>query len=281
MKIIDVINSSLKPELYEKGNSDMWIDKHISQQVLNIHLNENVDLGSRKMTSIRSTVNWILENSDKKNLNILDLGCGPGLYAELFTKKGHKVTGVDFSKSSIEYAKKSAKKRDLDIEYINEDYLELDLEENRFDLVVLIYTDFGVLIPSERDKLLILISKVLKPNGVFIFDVLNNKNIEKKIAPKNWEVVEEGFWKDRPYLALSESFLYNEQKVILYQHTILTEKEEIDVFRFWTHFFTHTDITNELLKHSFGDLNFREDVLPKEGLWNGDNVTFCTAINLK
>lgn len=281
MKIIDVYNSSLKPELYQKGNSDMWRDKYISQQLLNIHLDTNIDLGSRKTLSIRNTVDWILENSDKKKFNILDLGCGPGLYAELFTEKGHKVTGVDFSKNSIEYARKEAEKKNLDIEYINEDYLKLELEENKFDLVILIYTDFGVLLPSERDRLLNLISKVLKPNGVFVFDVLNNKNIENKITQKNWEVVEKGFWKNRPYLALSESFLYKEQKVILYQHTVLTDKEKINVYRFWTHFFSHTDIAEVLMKHPFGDLNFNEDVLPNGDLWNGDNVTFCTAINLK
>ncbi|MGE5494383.1 MAG: methyltransferase domain-containing protein [Burkholderiales bacterium] len=32
-----------------------------------------------------------------KRPRLLDLGCGPGIYAELFAKKGFCVTGVDFS----------------------------------------------------------------------------------------------------------------------------------------------------------------------------------------
>ena len=60
----------------------MWTDTHISKELLEIHLNQDIGLASRKLSTIKSTVNWILDNSPKKNLKILDLGCGPGLYAE-------------------------------------------------------------------------------------------------------------------------------------------------------------------------------------------------------
>ena len=281
MKIADIINNSSKPQLYEKGNSVMWTDSHISKQLLNVHLNSEIDLASRKTITIKNTVEWILGTTYLRNLNILDLGCGPGLYSEILAKEGHKVTGVDFSAFSIKYAKKEAEKKNLDIRYINENYLELDLEENSFDLVILIYTDFGVLLPPERDQLLEVIKKVLKPNGIFIFDVLNDKNIESKTSPKSWEVSEQGFWKDKPYLALSESYLYEEEKVILYQHILLDEQENIDVYRFWTHFFSHSDLSELLNDQGFNNVNFYEDVLQKGDLWSGDNVTFCKAINVK
>jgi 2-polyprenyl-3-methyl-5-hydroxy-6-metoxy-1,4-benzoquinol methylase len=281
MKIADIIGNSGKPKLYEKGNSVMWTDSHISKQLLDVHLNSEIDLASRKTNTIKSSVEWILGSTDLRNLNILDLGCGPGLYSELLAKEGHKVTGVDFSDHSIKYAKIEAEKKNLDITYINKNYLELDLEENTFDLVVLIYTDFGVLQPFERNQLLEVIKKVLKPNGTFIFDVLNDKSIETRISPKSWEVSEYGFWKDKPYLALSESFLYEEKKVILYQHILLDEQENIDVYRFWTHFFSHSDLSEILIDHGYNNVSFYEDVLPQGDLWSGDNVTFCKAFNDK
>lgn len=281
MKIADIINNSSKPQLYEKGTSVMWTDSHISKQLLDVHLNSEIDLASRKTNTIKSTVEWILGSTDLRKLNILDLGCGPGLYSELLAKKGHKVTGVDFSSHSIKYAKKEAEKKNLDIRYLNENYLELELEENSFDLVILIYTDFGVLLPPERDQLLDVIRKVLKPNGIFIFDVLNDNNIESKTSPKSWEVSKQGFWKDEPYLALSDSYFFEKGKVILYQHILLDEQENMNVYRFWTHFFSHSDLSKILNDHGYKEVSFSEDVLHGEDLGSGENVTFCKAVCFK
>jgi SAM-dependent methyltransferase len=279
MKILDILSQSIKPELYEKGTSFMWTDDYISKQLLNIHLNPDIDLGSRKTTTIKSTADWILKmQQQNKKLEILDLGCGPGLYSEIFAQGGHKVTGIDISQTSIDYAKNEATRKNLDISYINADYLELNLFENKYDLITLIYTDLGALLPSERDKLLSLIFRFLKKGGVFIFDVLKDNNIGNKISPKSWEVSNYGFWKESPYIALSESFLYDNEKVILYQNIILDEQENIEVYRFWTHFFSESDLEKMLIGHRFNRFSFHDDILPSGDLWNGDNVIFCKAI---
>ena len=209
-------------------------------------------------------------------MNILDLGCGPGLYSELYANEGHRVTGVDFSKTSVNYAKQEAEKKGLNITYLNQNYLELDVPENHFDLVTLIYTDLGPLLPSERAQLLANIKTALKPGGALIFDVLNDKNLESKVSPKSWEVAEKGFWREGLCLALSESFFYIKEKVILSQH-IIVEESKTDVYRFWTHFFSHDDLIEILSPFGFKNIHFHEDVLPEGDMWNGDNVTFCIA----
>lgn len=278
MNIKELLKYSEKPELYEPGNVIMWTDPYISKQLLDIHLNEHIDLGSRKPETIRKTVDWVLSHMNKEKLNILDLGCGPGLYTELFARKGYKVTGVDFSENSVNYAKQEADKKGLDINYLHQNYLELNVPDNTFDLVTLIYTDLGVLNPDERDILLGNIKKALKPGGIFIFDVLNDKDLDKKVSPKNWEASNSGFWRANPYLALSESFLFEKEKVVLSQH-VVAEDGRTEVYRFWTHFFSHEDISNVLSPHGFTKMSFHEDVLPVSDIWNGDNVTFCVAIN--
>jgi len=278
MKITDILAKAQKPSLYEKGSAVMWTDPYISKQVLQIHLNEEIDLGSRKKSTIQHTVDWMLAQTQKKSLNILDLGCGPGLYAEELANKGHKVTGVDFSENSIAYAREEAQRKHLSITYLQADYTALEPEANQYDLVILIYTDFGVLLPEGREKLLNLVYTVLKPGGKFIFDVLNDNQPEKKTTPKNWEASAGGFWKPDPYLALSESFLYPEEKVILYQHTIVDEHDKSDVYRFWTHLFSHEDLTRMLSRHHFQSISFHEDVLPGNDPWSGGNVTFCLAM---
>jgi len=278
MKIDQIVSKSEKPELYEKGSSFMWTDEHISKQLLNIHLNPNVDLGSRKKETIEKTANWILSTQKgKEKINILDLGCGPGLYTEIFAEKGHSVTGIDISKNSIEFAKESARDKGLNISYLNASYLDANLDPEQYDLVVLIFTDLGVLTPDEREILLGKIYQTLKKGGTFIFDVLNDKEIEKKVPPKSWESSNNGFWKESPYLALSESFLYREEKVVLFQHNIIDTEENIETYRFWTHFFSRDDVKVMLEKHKFRAINSIEDILPEGDMWSGDNVIFTMA----
>ena len=138
----------------------------------------------------------------------------------------------------------------------------------------MIYTDLGVLSPTEREILLKMIYRVLRKGGSFIFDVLKDCEIEKKTPPKTWEISSNGFWKGSPYLALSESFLYQEEKVILFQHIVIDTEEDIETYRFWTHFFSQNDVSKMLYSHNFIDITFREDSLPEGDMWNGNNVIF-------
>lgn len=277
MKISDIINKIIKPTLYEKGTAFMWTDEYISKQLLDIHLNPDIDLASRKPKTIKKTADWILSKHQGKQLNILDLGCGPGLYTEYYSKKGHKVTGVDISENSIEYAQNQARLKSLDISYINANYLQLELKDNSFDLITMIFTDFGVLHPEERNTLLNSIYKMLKKGGVFIFDVLNDNNIESKITPKEWNITKKGFWRPIPYLELKESFLYPDEKVILYQTTVIEDDNKTDIYRFWMQHFSNKNVETLLQQHNFKDLHFDNTILPSGDLWSGENVTFCMA----
>jgi len=276
MNFTDTIEFTKKPQIYAEGNAVMWTDDHISKQLLDVHLNPDIDLASRRRASIESTVDWILNSANMEKMSILDLGCGPGLYAELMAERGHKVTGVDFSKNSIEYARNEAIKKNLDIEYVNRNYLEL-CEENKYDLVMMVFTDFGVLIPEARKILLQNVYRALKPGGIFIFDVLSDKDIEMKVAAKSWGMEERGFWKDKPHLILSDSFYYPKNKVILYQHIVIDHSDNLDIYRFWAHFFTSDDLRKVLGQEGFEKTECYDDVLPDVDLWNGNNVIFCKA----
>ncbi|WP_312869993.1 methyltransferase domain-containing protein [Fontibacillus panacisegetis] len=45
----------------------------------------------------------------RENNKLLYLGCGPGIYAEMFHDTGFIVTEIDYSRRSIEYATEQAK----------------------------------------------------------------------------------------------------------------------------------------------------------------------------
>jgi len=48
MNITDIVSKTEKPKIYEKGTAFMWTDTHISTQLLNIHLNHDIDLEVEK-----------------------------------------------------------------------------------------------------------------------------------------------------------------------------------------------------------------------------------------
>jgi 2-polyprenyl-3-methyl-5-hydroxy-6-metoxy-1,4-benzoquinol methylase len=268
---------SNKPQLYEKGSSVMWTDPYISKQLLELHLNPENDAASRSQIKIERITNWILERADNPQMKILDLGCGPGLYAELLAQKGHSIIGVDYSENSIRYAIRQAKEKQLDIEYLKKNYLDLDFD-NQFDLIILIYLDFCVLLPEEREKVLENIYRALKNGGLFICDVVNERNINKKTISQSWEVQESGFWKDKPYIALTNGYHYPEAKVLANHHIVISENNTVDTYIFWNHYYEKDDLVPILESKGFKDIADYENVLPENGdYWNGENVTFYVS----
>jgi len=94
-----------KPQPFEPGEPQFWTDPHIARQMLASHLDPTVDGASRRPETIERITNWIATSVGLRRGDcILDLGCGPGLYAERLAQAGFQVTGVDFSQNSIDYA---------------------------------------------------------------------------------------------------------------------------------------------------------------------------------
>lgn len=277
MNIEKLIRTAQKPEIYTPGTALMWVDEYISTQLLEIHLSQDVELASRKESTISSTIEWALQKVPENRLNILDLGCGPGLYSTKLAQRGHSVTGVDFSFNSIQYAKEAASRKKLNIAYRHQNYLELE-DENKYDLVLLIFTDFGVLTPDQRQTLLTNIYRALKPGGTFIFDALNDNYQGNVVGSKDWELSEKGFWRDTPYLALTESFYYEKQKVTLNQHTVIDQTRGIEVYRFWMHTFSHADLGAIISSAGFNDIQCYDGVIPDSDICSSNSVTFCVAI---
>lgn len=277
MKIQQLIQTLKKPDVYTGGTAVMWVDDHISRQLLDIHLSQDSDLASRKAETISTTVRWILGKVPGNRLNILDLGCGPGLYTEELAKNGHEVTGMDFSANSIRYAMETSAKNDLGIAYRHQDYLTLD-DENRYDLILMIYTDFGVLLPDQRSRLLTNVYRALKPGGTFVFDVLNTHFQADRSEPNTWDAAMGGFWRSTPYLALSSLFFYEDQGVTLDQHVIIDEDGKTDVYRFWIHTFSHADLSVMTRLHGFKATDCFDHVLMGCNVHRPGDVTFCIAV---
>ncbi len=259
MDISDLTALSQKPKLFERSRAKLWDDLHLSKMMLEAHLDPDWDAASRKFSTIDASVKWLSEDIfPQKNINILDLGCGPGLYASRLAKLGYSVTGIDYSQRSINYAREVAREENLKIKYIYQDYLTIDFEPE-FDVIMLIFCDFGALTNEERDVLLKKIYNALKPGGLFIFDVFTDRNRDESDLGRRWEVSNNGFWSAEPYLALTETFLYPEDDTFLDQ-TIVITKADTNIYRIYDHFYTKTTISNVLNKFGYSEHKYYSDV---------------------
>jgi 2-polyprenyl-3-methyl-5-hydroxy-6-metoxy-1,4-benzoquinol methylase len=272
MNLTEIIKAIGNPTPYDKGTDVMWTDRHIAQFLLEAHLNPEIGVASRTAKDIDLTVD-LIDKMFHPGAEILDLGCGPGLYTERLAKKGHHVTGVDFSKNSIDYAIEQRTKSRSDIEYINDNYLDLDFE-GRFDLIMMIFCDFGALVPDERISLMKMIHKALKPDGVFFFDAIDESTIERLSFNSSWEIVECGFWKPTPYICLSQSFHFKEDKATLDQHLVIDNDDSFKLYRFWNHYFDQADVEKIFGPIGFSKVESIKNVLTGSGPYNDQGVVF-------
>ena len=73
---------------------------------------------------------------EKKNLRILDVGCGTGFFTILLAKEGHQVTGIDLTPDMITHAKELAEEEKADCRFMVMDAEAPDFPDEEFDVIV-------------------------------------------------------------------------------------------------------------------------------------------------
>ena len=136
----ELMDIDTKRELFEHyTDKELWDDEHISKNMLEFHLNGDIDPASRRKEFMEKSTSWIASRFCLgSGVRVADFGCGPGLYASAFSALGAEVTGIDFSRRSIAYAMQSAEEKGQDIDYVNMNYLDY-VSRERFDLITLIF----------------------------------------------------------------------------------------------------------------------------------------------
>jgi SAM-dependent methyltransferase len=223
-----------------------WSDPHVSRKMLEHHLDSTTFFSSRPVDVIDRSVAWIAERfSVDRASRVLDLGCGPGLYAERLARLGARVVGIDVSPRSIAYAREAAAASALDIEYVEASYLDAEFPDD-IDLALLIYRDYCALGPDQRRALLAKVGEALKPGAAFAFDVQAAAGYGDQVEET---VVEDdlfdGMFSAEPYVGALERFRYDDEKLILERLTI-TDGAGTRVFYNWNHFLEPNAVRAEL-----------------------------------
>jgi len=259
---LEHINSRPDPFQYYTAEA-LWTDDHISKRMLTFHLNEMIDISSRNKKFIDHSVEWMISNFGlTKNATICDFGCGPGLYTSRLAAIGADVTGIDFSKRSIKYARNVASTKNLKIDYVLQNYLVYDTDK-KFDLILMIMCDYCALSPTQRKYLLQKFYKLLNTNGSVILDVYSLHAFEQREEKSVYEVnLLNGFWAPTKYYGFLNTFKYDQKKVVLDKYTII-EKNKVRTIYNWLQYFSKKSLTGELKQNGFTIESIYSDVAGK------------------
>ena len=261
-KEIQEINSRPKPFSFYTAD-ELWTNEYTAKQMLEYHLNESIDVSSRNINFIDRSVEWIISHFEvDKNTQIADFGCGPGLYTTRLAKRNATVTGIDFSKNSLQYAKKVAAQNNLDINYVHENYLEFETQDS-FDLITMIMCDFSALSPEQRNVMLLKFHSLLKPGGSVLLDVYSLNNFNQKEESATYELNQlNGFWSPEDYYCFVNTFKYENEKVILDKYTIIENSQKRIVYN-WLQYFSKDSISKEFEENGFKVKEIYSDVAGK------------------
>jgi SAM-dependent methyltransferase len=117
-----------------------------------------------------------------KPMSILDLACGHGRHSNRLAELGYQVIGIDITQDFIDIARKDAHKKKIFVKYLRQDMRKIQYK-NEFDRILLLFTAFGYYEDDVNLSILKKISRALKKDGLFCFDIPNRDGMMKILLP--------------------------------------------------------------------------------------------------
>ncbi len=160
MKSKQITKSSVNDLIFNANSGEWWVENGAFKA-----------LHSFNLIRIKFLIDALNSYSNKtlKSKNILDIGCGGGIFCEPLARLGAKVTGIDTNKKAIQSANNHAKPQNLKIKYLNTNLASMNSEE-KFDIITCMEVLEHV---DDVSTVLQGIKKKLKKNGLFIGSTIN------------------------------------------------------------------------------------------------------------
>jgi len=205
--LLEIVTRIPKPSPWTEGDNIPWNDPDFSERMLVEHLSQDHDLASRKSAAIDAHVEWIFSTVlEGRQGRLLDLGCGPGLYAHRLSARGCECVGMDFSPASIRHATEIAAADDLRCSFVLADLRDETFGVG-FDMVMMLYGQFNVFPRNRGMEILRKARAALAPGGRLLLEVQSFTLIQKggESGP-SWYAVPSGLFSHAPHLVLQENF---------------------------------------------------------------------------
>ncbi|MEO1958344.1 MAG: carboxy-S-adenosyl-L-methionine synthase CmoA [Nautiliaceae bacterium] len=168
----------MRDEVFKKPISKQFEFDEDVASVFDDMLNRSVPFYKENLNLQIKILKKFLKDNDK----IIDLGCSTGNFLIELAKKSNKklkLTGIDNSEAMIKRAKQKAKAFGVEIKFLNEDFLNSNLDNAK--AIIANYT-IQFIRPLKREKLIKKIYSSLKDDGIFLMSeklISENKKLNK------------------------------------------------------------------------------------------------------
>ncbi len=201
-----IYNRPDPPPLWAGGGNLPWNDPAFSARMLREHLDESHGAASRRAAERTAQLDWLWARlALRPGSRVLDLTCGPGLYAVPLAQRGAWVTGVDFGPAAIAHARQLAIEAGVSdrCAFIEADVRGYAPEPAAYDAALFLYGQLAVFPRDEAAALLNKTAAALRPGGRLVVELLDPARVDKKDSAW-WYTDNKGLWGERPFLHLGE-----------------------------------------------------------------------------
>lgn len=191
-------------------------DFHSKDKTININ-----DLPKQWKKSIYAQIK-LLSRYLKPNANILEIGCGQGIFLNELKKLGFNVVGIEPSKTAV----KKARENGLNV--INDYFPNKEISHKKFDAVIMIHVLEHI---NNTDMILREIQKIITPGGFLMLVQTNWKGLMPRIYKSNWYawVPRDHYWHFTPKGLKIYCKKFN-FKIIKIEYSSLVHKKNIISF---------------------------------------------------
>ena len=178
-------NSYAKPKIYKCNKCELKFselaaalpNKRVEDKYNNVVDNIYIDEIPQRQKYFSGLYKKISHNFNKDQ-SVLEVGSYYGVFGNIIKPNVRNYSGLELSKHGSDYSKKN-----YNLEIFNETIEEHSKRQFKYDIIVMadVIEHF-----SNPFKMLEIIEKILKPDGILIFTTFNMDSLYAKITGKNY-----------------------------------------------------------------------------------------------
>ena len=225
-----VMNNIISDFFSEKANDSLLLpydNEEFSKLMLIEHLNQNSLSCSRAKTFIKREVTFLHEQFTRLGIgrDLLDVGCGPGLYCDQFNYHGYLCDGVDMSPAVIRYAKENVR----DSQFFCSKVQDLEASK-KYDASLVL---FGLLNEiKDANSLIASTAQHIKDNGYIIVEVMNPDFFSSLLAVSTLvsNSEEPTYFSVLPHVRITKRFFVEESDYLVNRNLVVDDSGTVKLY---------------------------------------------------